>query len=155
MNGFYAGSFDPITNGHVYVIKLAAELFDEVVVGIGHNPDKKRNFEPDAIKVVLEQILTNAKLSNVRVITYDDLTVNQAKEENCQFLIRGLRDGVDYGAEEVLARTNFTVGGLETIYFRAGDTAHVSSSVVMQLAKYDTNISGLVPPEMLLLINAR
>lgn len=154
MNGFYAGSFDPITNGHLYVIKSAAWVFDEVVVGIGVNEDKRRSFAPEVMKETLEKVLVRENLANVRVVVYDNLTVEQAKKEHCQFLIRGLRDGVDYGEEETLARTNLAFGGLETIYFRAGEMAYISSSVVMELAKYRADVGKLVPIEISKLIES-
>lgn len=153
MNGFYAGSFDPLTNGHLYVIHQAAAIFDEVVVGIGINPEKRRYFTPDVILDAAERIFARENLENVRAVVYKELTVERARAEDCQILVRGLRDGIDYGVEENLARANFTLGKMETMYFRAGETAYLSSSTVMELARHGADVSKLVPPEVAQLLH--
>lgn len=153
MNGFYAGSFDPLTNGHLYVLKQAAQIFDEVVIGLGNNAEKIRFFDAEQMKTAIEAVAMREQLKNVRVIVYGGLTATRARQEHCDFLIRGLRDGIDYSEEEVLARTNFAIGGIETIYFRAGDGAYISSSTVRELAKNEVNIEMLVPTEISSLIN--
>ena len=79
----------------------------------------------------------------------DGLTVDLAKEKNAKFLVRGLRNGTDYEYEENLAIVNSKIAGVETIYFRAGETAHISSSVVMELYNYGKDITKWVPKEVL------
>ncbi|MDO5561620.1 MAG: pantetheine-phosphate adenylyltransferase [bacterium] len=145
MKAFYAGSFDPFTNGHLYVLRQAAQIFDQVILGIGQNPNKKRNFSAGKMKELIEKVLKQEGLNNVSVVVYDGLTVKAAENVQAHFLIRGLRNGVDYDYEENLALINQDISGLETIYFRAGDTAHVSASGVVQLWRGGVDVKKFVP----------
>ena len=104
--GFYAGSFDPFTNGHLHVIKVSSEIFDKVIVGIGINNTKIRRFDQNQMKIAMEEVFERENLNNVSVITYDNLTVDAAKEQNADFLIRGIRNGMDYDYEENIALIN-------------------------------------------------
>ena len=90
--GFYAGSFDPFTNGHLHVIKVSSRMFDKVIVGIGVNTLKKRRFDQDKMKEAIEKVIKSNNLNNVKVITYDNLSVDCAKENGANFLIRGIRN---------------------------------------------------------------
>ena len=99
--GFYAGSFDPFTNGHLHVIEQSAKLFDKVVVGIGVHPTKPRRFDKESMQTAIEQVLTRKKLDNVTVISYNNLSVDVALENNATFLVRGIRNGMDYEYEKV------------------------------------------------------
>ena len=80
--GFYAGSFDPFTNGHLHVITKSAQLFDKVVVGIGINPNKVRRFDNTLMQKTIEQVLIRENLTNVKVISYDNLSVDVALNYN-------------------------------------------------------------------------
>jgi len=124
--GFYAGSFDPFTIGHLHAVKLASELFDKVVVGIGINPAKKRRFDKERMKKAIELTLKANKLKNTEVVIYDGYTVHKAKEMGATFLVRGLRNSEDFEIEESLAKTNKEISGMETLYFRAVDEKYVS-----------------------------
>ncbi len=146
MKAFYAGSFDPFTNGHLYVVRQAAALFEEVIVGVGVNRGKRRHFPPEVMVGAITRSLEQAEIANARVIAYDQLTSQAAVSSGAGVLIRGLRNGVDYDFEENLAALNQKLGNLETIYFRAGATAHISSSMVMELAHYGADVTELVPP---------
>lgn len=117
--GFYAGSFDPFTYGHLHIIKKSAKLFDKVVVGIGVNPKKIRCFNQEKMKEAMEKILVKENLNNVSVITYNNLSVDVAKEHNATYLIRGIRNGMDYDYEENIALINEEISSLDTIYIRA------------------------------------
>ena len=97
--GFYAGSFDPFTNGHLYIIKKSAKLFDKVIVGIGVNSKKKRSFNQEEMKNAIEKVFINENLNNVSVITYNNLSVDVAIENEATYLIRGIRNGMDYQYE--------------------------------------------------------
>ncbi len=130
---FYAGSFDPFTNGHLYVVKQASEIFDEVVIAIGHNPKKRRVIASEKMKEAIERTLELEKLENVKVMQYEGLTIEAVMKEKANYLMRGVRNGLDYGFEENLAMVNYELTGVETIYFRAGKTAQVSSSMVLEL----------------------
>ena len=147
--GFYAGSFDPFTEGHLHVVKQAARLFDKVVIGIGVNPKKHRRYDQKIMKETIEKVLVREKLSNVSVIFYTGLTVDAAHNQYATFLVRGIRNGIDYDFEENISSINEEISGLDTMYIRAGNMGNISSSMVMEL--FDNNykdLSTYVPSEV-------
>lgn len=146
--GFYAGSFDPFTNGHLHVVKKAAALFDKVIIGIGINPKKTRRFDSDMMVEAITEVLIREKLTNVIVIQYEGLTVNAAQREGCTYLIRGIRNGMDYEYEENIAAINEEISDLDTIYIRAGKLGVVSSSMVMELSASLMDVRKYVPKEI-------
>lgn len=150
--GFYAGSFDPFTNGHLHVIKVSAQIFDKIIVGIGINNNKIRKFDNDEMKSAIERVLQRENLTNVSVITYDSLTVDAAIAHNSSFLIRGIRNGMDYDYEENIALINQEISSLDTIYVRAGRLGALSSSMVYELLQNGKDVSKLLPPEILEMI---
>jgi len=145
MIGFYAGSFDPFTNGHLQVVKKASKCFDKVVIGIGYNAEKKARVEKEKMKEAIEKTIQELNLNNVSVTIYTGLTVDEAKKNNCDILIRGLRNGTDYQYEENISEINEQISGLDTCYFRAGKLGYLSSSFVMELFNNDKNIDEYVP----------
>lgn len=147
--GFYAGSFDPFTNGHLHVIKVSSEIFDKVIVGIGINNTKTRKFDNDKMKMAIEKVLKRENINNVSVITYDNLTVDAAIKYNANFLIRGIRNGMDYDYEENIALINQEISSIDTIYVRAGRLGALSSSMVLELLQNGKDVSNLLPPEIL------
>lgn len=147
--GFYAGSFDPFTNGHLHVIKVSSEIFDKVVVGIGVNNTKIRKFDQNQMKDAIENVLKREGLNNVSVITYSNLTVDAAKEQNADFLIRGIRNGIDYDYEENIALINEEIASMDTIYVRAGKLGALSSSMVIELLQSGKDVSKFLPDEIL------
>ena len=150
--GFYSGSFDPFTNGHLHIIKTASKVFDKVIVGIGINYQKKRRFDSLLMKSAIEKTLKNEQLHNVEVITYNSLTVDIALKYNANFLIRGLRNDNDYAYEENLSQVNQEISDLDTIYFRAGNLDFISSSMVAELISYNKDVSKYLPKEILEII---
>ncbi len=150
--GFYAGSFDPFTNGHLHVIKRSAKLFDKVIVGIGVQPSKMRRFDRNIMKEAIKEVLVHEKLDNVIVVSYDNMSVDVALEYNATFLVRGIRNGMDYEYEENMASINEEISGIDTVYIRAGEAGHISSSMVMELLKNKKDISKYVPKKILELI---
>lgn len=146
--GFYAGSFDPFTNGHLHVVKRSAQLFDKVIIGIGINSNKTRRYNQDIMKKAIEVLLKREGLANVSVILYSDLSIVTAKENDTTFFIRGIRNGMDYDYEENIALINEELSGIDTIYIRAGKYGAISSSIVTEFMNYGQDISGLVPPEI-------
>ena len=150
--GFYAGSFDPFTNGHLHVVKAASKLFDKVIIAIGENSFKKRRFNNQKMKEAIERVLKSKNLSNVEVIIYDCFTADIAKEYDTTFLIRGLRNGMDYQYEENISAINEKTSGLDTIYIRAGRHGSTSSSMVVELLEYGKDVSEYVPEEILELL---
>ncbi len=147
--GFYAGSFDPFTVGHLHILKKACGIFDKVIVGIGINPEKKRRFDETKMKKAILKVLKTEEISNAEVVVYDGLTVDCAKKFNASFLVRGIRNGMDYGFEENLASMNEEISGLDTIYMRAGKLGVVSSSMVFELLKNNKDVSKYLPEAVL------
>ena len=149
MEAIYAGSFDPFTIGHLHVLKQACQVFDKVYVAIAVNSAKKRRIDKEIMKQAICDVIKNNNLDNAEVVIFEGLTVDLAREKGAKFLVRGLRNGTDYEYEETLAVVNSKISGVETIYFRAGKTAHISSSIVMELYNYGKDISKWVPKEIL------
>lgn len=145
MIGFYAGSFDPFTNGHLQIVKKASKCFDRVILGIGYNADKTERIEKRKMKEAIEETIKEEKLENVNVVLYNGLTIDKAKEYNADILIRGLRNGTDYEYEENISAINEKVAGMDTCYFRAGDLGYLSSSIVMELYNNNKEIDRFVP----------
>lgn len=155
-SGLYSGSFDPFTNGHLEVVKKAAKLFDRVVVGICQNADKKRHYDASNMAHAITLTLERLGLANkVYVQVYNDLTIREADYLSVDYLIRGIRNNIDYNYEENIASINESLGGIDTIYLRAGDKGNISSSLVRELLKYNSDISEFVPKEVLELINEK
>lgn len=142
---FYAGSFDPFTIGHLHIMKVASKIFDKVVVGIGVNPKKTRRFDKVKMKEAIEKLLKSEGVYNFEVITFDGLTADVASEYGAEFLIRGVRNGIDYDFEENLALINEEISGIDTIYVRAGEYGAISSSMVFELLKRNKDVSKYVP----------
>lgn len=146
--GFYAGSFDPFTLGHLHIVKEALTLFDFLIIGIACNPKKNSRRFPTQIMVeAINQTLSDEGLENkVKVISYTGLTYKEARKENATHLIRGLRNGMDYEYEENLSIANKKIGKYETIYFRSNtDLDYISSSMVMELYTNNEDISEYIP----------
>lgn len=153
--GFYTGSFDPFTNGHLHVVKKAAEVFDKVIIGIGIHPTKRRRYDKEEMKHAIEKVLKRKCLDNVCVIEYDNLSVDCAKEHNSTYLIRGIRNGTDYEYEEIMASMNEELSGLDTIYFRAGKLGNISSSMVVELLRNGRNVDTYLPNEIVEVIKKK
>lgn len=146
--GFYTGSFDPFTNGHLQIVRKAAELFDKVIIGIGIHPTKRRRYDKEEMKSAIKEVLQRENINNVDVIEYDNLSVDVAKAHNSTYLIRGVRNGTDYEYEEIMASMNEELSGLDTIYFRAGKLGNISSSMVVELLRNGRDVSTYLPIEI-------
>lgn len=146
--GFYTGSFDPFTNGHLHVVKQSSALFDKVIIGIGINSHKKRRFDTEKMKDAIEKVLKRENLTNVSVVTYSNLSIDIAKQYNATFFIRGIRNGMDYDYEENIALINEEISGVDTIYVRSGKYGAISSSIIVEFLNYGQDVSKLVPPEI-------
>ena len=144
----YPGSFDPFTNGHFDIVKKASELFDEVYIVIGVNNQKKRSFNAEDMKTAIEEVLQDKGFSNCVVSVYDGLIAEFAKTNGIRYMIRGLRNNMDYNYEENIAEVNKLINpNMEYIYFRAENVA-VSSSMVKELHSYKQDISKYVPKQI-------
>lgn len=145
----YPGSFDPFTNGHLDIVKKAAELFEEVYIVIGVNAKKNRSFCAEGIKTAIEATLADCGLDNCRVCVHDGLVAEFSKNKGIRYMIRGLRNNMDYNYEENIAEVNKLINpDIENIYFRAENVA-VSSSMVKELYSYGRDISKYVPKKIL------
>ncbi|WP_396198054.1 pantetheine-phosphate adenylyltransferase [Flavobacterium sp.] len=142
------GSFDPITNGHFDIIKRGVSLFDEVIVAIGVNADKKYMFSLEDRKRFIEEAFKDEP--KVRVITYSGLTIDLCKKEKADFILRGLRNPADFEFEKAIAHTNRVLSKIETVFLlTAADTSFISSSIVRDVLRNGGDISQLVPESVL------
>ena len=146
MKVIYPGSFDPLTLGHIDVIKRLDNMFDEVIVAILINDDKKSLFTLDEREEMIKEELIANDITNVTIKSFDGLLVNFAKEENCKIIARGLRLVADYEYEKNIARINSSLyEGLETIFLLANTNySFISSSGVKEVASFKGNISPFV-----------
>ena len=120
----YPGSFDPFTNGHLDIVKKVAALFDEVYVVIGANAKKNRSIDALKMKAAIEQTMQENGLHNVVVAVYDGLVAQYAKTNGIRYMIRGLRNNMDYNYEENIAEVNKLINpDMEYVYFRAENVA--------------------------------
>ena len=155
VRGLFAGSFDPYTLGHHAVVTKASRLFDEVYVLVGFNTAKKRSFDADAMKTAIEKALEQDGIQNCKVVTYAGMVADYCAENGINYLIRGLRNSMDYDYEENIAQVNKLLNPrLESIYLRADDTA-VSSSMVRELLTFHKDISRYVPQSVLELVKGQ
>lgn len=144
----FPGTFDPITVGHVNILERAINLFDEIVVGIGHNSNKSTLFPLNNRVEWVKEIVKNYQ--HVKVQSYEGLTVDFCKEINAQYIIRGLRNMSDFDYEKNIAQMNKLVyPNAETIFLMC-DPAYtpISSSVVRDLIRNGGDSSGFVPKEV-------
>ena len=150
------GSYDPITNGHLDIIKRASNLFDEVVVLVSKNSAKNYMLCSEKRALLVEDAVK--KLHNVRVAIYDGLLVDFANANNIDVTVKGIRNDKDYQYEESMAGTNMLLSrklygrDFETMYLPCSkEYADVSSTVVRMLISNDGDVTGLVPNTELLL----
>jgi len=145
----YPGSFDPFTNGHLDIVKKGSKLFDEVHIIIGINAKKKRTYDCIKMKDAIEKTLVENKITNCKVLVYDGLVAEYTNENKVGYMIRGLRNNMDYNYEENIAEVNKLFNpGLEYVYFRAENVA-VSSSMVKELISFGKDVSKFVPRHIL------
>lgn len=144
----FPGSFDPITLGHVDIINRGLPLFDEIVIAIGLNSDKKYMFSLEQRKQFIEKYYENEP--KVKVTTYTGLTTEYCKEIDAHFILRGLRNPADFEFEKAIAQTNRKLTKIETVFLlTSANTAFISSSIVRDVYRHGGDISGLVPPSVL------
>jgi pantetheine-phosphate adenylyltransferase len=143
-SAFFPGSFDPFTKGHEDIVLRALTLFDEVVIGIGQNSNKSRYFSLDKMKHYIE---TTFKDKPVRVVTYQNLTANVAKEVGAKFIIRGLRNTTDFEYENSISQVNRHINQeLETVFLiTSPHLAPISSTIIRDLHRYGSEIGEYLP----------
>ena len=145
---FYAGSFDPPTNGHLDVIRRSFAVADEIVIAIGTHPGKAPLFTADERKAMLNEVAGPIAMGKpMLVTTFDDLTVDAARRHGATVLIRGLRDGTDLDYEMQLAGMNGNLApDIQTIFLPASPNVRpITATLVRQIASMGGDISSFVP----------
>jgi len=132
--GLYAGSFDPVTLGHLDIIRRGARLVDKLIVSVGINPDKRPLFSPAERVEMLQTVLSD--LSNVEVDCFEGLTVDHVHRRKAGIMLRGIRTVSDIESEFTMALTNRTLSpDIETIFLMASEKySHISSTLIKQIA---------------------
>ena len=140
----FAGSFDPYTNGHHDIVRKASALFDEVVVLIGVNVNKRRATDAEAMRLAIQEAI-DADGLNARAVIHTGLVADYCAENGIRWYVRGLRNSMDYNYEESIAQINQRINpGLESIYLRSDDPA-LSSSLVKELLAFGKDVTAYVP----------
>ena len=140
----FPGSFDPITLGHYDIITRGVKLFDEVVVAIGVNADKKYMFSLEERQQFIEAAFKDEP--KVKVMTYKGLTIDFCKDINAEFILRGLRNPADFEFEKAIAHTNRRLSKIETVFLlTAARTSYISSSIVRDVIRNNGDYTVLVP----------
>ena len=140
----FPGSFDPITLGHEDIIKRGVSLFDEIVIAIGINSEKKYMFSLEDRKRFIEEIFKNEP--KVSVITYEGLTIDLCHKIKANFILRGLRNPADFEFEKAIAHTNRRLSKIETVFLlTAAKTSFISSSIVRDVIRHNGEYEILVP----------
>ena len=149
----YPGSFDPITNGHLDLIKRASKLFDEVIIAITQNANKSSFLSIDQRVDAANKSIT--ALNNTRVLSFDSLLVDFAKEHNAQIIIRGLRAVSDFEYEFQLSGMNKRLNpGIETLFMTPSEEfANISSSLVREIYTLGGDISAFVPDTVKIILH--
>ena len=140
----FPGSFDPITLGHTDIINRALPLFDEIILAIGTNSDKKYMFSlEDRLHFLTETFKDEPK---VKVMTYKGLTVDFCKDQNAEFILRGLRNAIDLEYEKTIGQTNYKMSGIETVFLLSSSgKSHISSTVVRDVIRHGGKYEFMVP----------
>ncbi len=143
----YPGSFDPITYGHLDVLRRARKVFDRLTVAVVENPRKRALFSAEERRELVEQALREEGIEDVPVITYSGLLVECAKELGVVAIVRGLRATSDFDYEFQMALTNRDLDSdIETVFFMtAGRFSFLSSSIVKEVKRYGGDVSKFVP----------
>ncbi len=140
----FPGSFDPITLGHLDIIKRALPLFDEIVIGIGINAKKNYMFSIEERKKFIQNAFFGEE--KISVQTYQGLTVDYCKTINADFILRGLRNPADFEFEKAIAQTNRKLSGIETVFLlTSAETSFISSSIVRDILRNGGDASQLIP----------
>ena len=143
--GFYAGSFDPVTLGHIDIIRRASKMFDKVIVAVLVNPSKQPSF---SIQERIEFLNEATKgIDNLEIVSFDGLLASYAKEKSAVAVVKGLRAMSDFEYEFQMALTNKKLNPeLETIFLTtSAQHMYLSSSMVKQVASFGGDISDFVP----------
>lgn len=140
----FPGSFDPLTLGHFDIIQRGITLFDELIIAIGINTDKKYMFSLAERRKFIEEAFKNEP--KIKVATYQGLTVDFCKAMKADFILRGLRNPGDFEFEKAIAHTNRKLSEIETVFLlTSSGKSYISSSIVRDVIRNGGDFSGLVP----------
>lgn len=147
--GLFPGSFDPFTKGHEAIVLKAINLFDEIIIGIGINSNKKYLFDTEKRIIHIKELFKN--YPTVKVGTYQKLTLDYCKEIGANNIIRGLRNSTDFEYEKSIAHINTAISGLETVFFLTDEKySSLNSSIIRDLYLNKVDVSLFVTsPELL------
>lgn len=145
----FPGSFDPITLGHYDIIERGLTLFDEVILAIGVNSDKKYMFSLEERKQFIEEAFKDEP--KIKVMTYKGLTVDFCRQQNADFILRGLRNPADFEFEKAIAHTNRKMSEIETVFLlTSSGKSYISSSIVRDVIRNGGDVSALVPDTVII-----
>ncbi|WP_339629425.1 pantetheine-phosphate adenylyltransferase [uncultured Maribacter sp.] len=140
----FPGSFDPLTLGHHDIIMRGITLFDEIIIAIGKNADKKYMFSLEKRMQFIEEAFKD--VPSIKVKTYQGLTVDFCKKEEANFILRGLRNPADFEFEKAIAHTNRKLSEIETVFLlTSSGKSYISSSIVRDVIRNNGDYTGLVP----------
>lgn len=146
VRALFPGSFDPITNGHLDVIKRGMNLFDELIIAVGRSPIKNQLFTPDERVEMISELIDKDKMPGVIVESYEGMTVEYAARKKADVILRGLRSLTDVQYEFQLAMTNRAVAGIETIFIMTSEQyGFTSSTLIREIASLGGDLSNLIP----------
>ena len=140
----FPGTFDPFTLGHLDILNRSKLIFDEVVIGIGENIDKKAMFSLEDRIDFIKSVVGSSE--NIIVQSYKGLTIDFCKKVDANFIVRGVRNNGDFEFEKAIARTNRLLSKIETVFLlTSAKTSFISSSIVRELIKNKGDYSRLIP----------
>ena len=141
----YPGSFDPVHNGHVEIVEMAADLFEEVIVAAMRNPQKGAPlFDMDDREAMLKE--TFAHLANVRTTMFAELVVTLARRERADLIVKGLRAVSDFESELQMAQTNRAVAGVHTVFLPSTSAgSFIASKYIRDIARFGGDVASMVP----------
>lgn len=140
----FPGTFDPFTVGHASIVERGLPLFDRIVIGVGVNDNKRTLYTNEQRVRNIQEIYANEP--RVKVVAYDDLTVDLAKREGASFILRGIRSVKDFEYERDIAAMNERLAGVETVLlFTEPQFQSISSSVVRELLRFGKDVTEFLP----------
>ena len=145
----FPGSFDPITLGHVDIIYRGLEIFDEIIIAIGVNADKKQLFPlEDKIQQIKNAFINEPR---IKVASYKGLTIDFCKSVNSKYILRGLRNSSDFNYEQSIAQTNSSLSSIESIFLISSpQLAHISSTIVRDIIRNEGDYKNFVPKSVVI-----
>jgi len=141
----FPGSFDPFTKGHEDIVRRGLHLFDQIVIGVGHNSRKQRYFDIDKTLAHIEQTFHGDE--RVKTVVYNELTASLARRFNANYLLRGLRNTTDFEYENSIAQVNRHLNQhLETVFLiTSPQYAHINSSIIREVHRYGGDVNEFLP----------